>query len=187
MERPLLGVSQVLVDFFSSIRIIFLMSWHSFKLTLNWCWQYQIQSFLDPRQTNTEYQSPPVKQHSIERLNSSLSSGNPKNISIFDVRSDTKRYQEKQRNLLTALLIEREIFWFDDCRYSASGVPWQLPPTPPPSPGTSPQVPPASSQPQHHHQEGAQGDLPGHLQSPPEVSPVLQTQREPTSRWVSRL
>ena len=182
MEGQGLGVSEVLVDLFSSMSIIIMMA------VLNWCLQYKmrVNHFPDPRQTITEYQSPPVKQHSIERLNSSLSSGNPKNISIFD---DTK----KRKDLLTALLIEREIFWFDDCRYSASGVPWQLPPPPSPSPGTTSQISPrpsSPSSPNHPHQpqqEGAPGDLPVPLQSPLEVSPVLQTQREPASRLALQL
>ena len=106
MERPLLGVSKVLVDLLILLNINQIIISPSSPDLYN----IRVNQFLDPRQTNTEYQSPPVKQHSIERLNSSLSSGNPKNISIFDVRSDTKRYQEKERNLLTALLIEREIF-----------------------------------------------------------------------------
>ena len=182
MEGLGLGVSQVLVDLFSSMSIIIMMA------VLNWCLQYKmrVNHFPDPRQTITEYQSPPVKQHSIERLNSSLSSGNPKNISIFD---DTK----KRRDLLTALLIEREIFWFDGCRYSAFGVPWQLPPSPSPSPGAASQVPsplsplsplsPPSASHQPPEQEGTPCDLPGPLQLPPEVPPLLQTHRETASRW----
>ena len=176
MERPSQGVSKVLVDFY----------FPPYKLSLSWptftnVYNIRVNHFLAPRQNNKEYQSPPSKQHSIERLNSSLSSGNPKNISIFD---DTK----KRRDLLTALLIEREIFWFDGCRYSAFGVPWQLPPSPSPSPGAASQVPsplsplsplsPPSASHQLPEQEGTPCDLPGPLQLPPEIPPLLQTHRE---------